>query len=157
MRAGLKANASTLSLKNRKINKYDTILKRQATNVKIFIGTVKRTDKYFEIYFIAYVLKGKDKHIKIKIAISLNKLLVKYRQAQMGKADLKDNQASYNQIALNADLRKATVSDIFNAKSTPSSSTLILVVQAMGFSLTDFAQTFDSVNDFEILSFKMNL
>ena len=84
-----------------------------------------------------------EEHIKIKIAISLRKLLK--------HSDGKSIVGSYNKIALNADIRKGTVSDTFNAKSMPSFSTLLLIVNAMGFTLSDFAKEYDLIKDFEQL------
>lgn len=94
-----------------------------------------------------------EEHIKIKIAISLNKLL--QSNEKLRKLENEDSMArSYGKIALSADIRKATVSDTFNAKSTPSSLTLILIIEAMGFSLLDFANIYGSIKESEILSFK---
>jgi len=94
-----------------------------------------------------------EEHLKIRIAISLNKLLESNEKLRQGGNE--DSMASsYGKIALNADIRKATVSDTFNAKSTPSSATLILIIEAMGFSLLDFAKIFDSIKDSELLNFK---
>lgn len=39
-------------------------------------------------------------------------------------------------------MRKATVSDTFNAKTIPSSSALILILDAMGNSISDFAKKY---------------
>lgn len=64
-----------------------------------------------------------EQNIKIKIAISLRTLLEesKFRTLNDGKnASIGD---SYNTIALNAEIRKATVTSIFNAKSSPNSIT----------------------------------
>jgi len=93
-----------------------------------------------------------EEHIKIRVAISLGKLLESNGKFRQGSED--SMATSYGKISLNADIRKATVSDTFNAKSTPSSSTLILIVEAMGFSLLDFAKIYESVKDSEILTFK---
>ncbi|MFL1012597.1 hypothetical protein [Flavisericum labens] len=91
--------------------------------------------------------------IKIKIAISLNKLL-KARKVSVQDEDGKDNTPdTYNKIALFSDLRKATVSDTFNAKSIPSSATLILIVEAMGFDLIEFSKVYCSIKENEISDF----
>jgi hypothetical protein len=84
--------------------------------------------------------------IKIKIAISLRRLLV-----QKGIAvDVN----SYHDIAVAADLRKATVSDAFNANKASKGITIFLIVKAMGFSIVDFAKIYESVLDSEITQFK---
>lgn len=94
--------------------------------------------------------------INIKIAISLNKLLQfskKFRPFGDTKEEIVE---SYNAIALEADIRKATVSDTFNAKSKlgPNSTTVILIVEAMGYKLSDFANQYDSITEVEIANFK---
>ncbi|HET8855414.1 MAG TPA: helix-turn-helix transcriptional regulator, partial [Salinimicrobium sp.] len=60
---------------------------------------------------------------------------------------------SYNHIALNAEVRKATVSDTFNGKSIPKTATLILMVEAMGYKLSDFAKEYDSISESSIKEF----
>jgi hypothetical protein len=95
------------------------------------------------------VKKDIEENIKFKIAISLRKLL------QSNGKDLVPQ--SYNDIADVAEIRKATVSDTFNAKSIPSSSTLILILKAMGNSFCDFENIFDTLQDSDILAFKRGL
>ena len=94
---------------------------------------------------IAFVKKETDDYTKLKIAISLRRLLE-------SNGDLPIMQ-SYNKIALTAYIRKATVSDTFNAKSIPNSLTLFLIIEAMGFSLTDFSKIYDSIEDSDIKLF----
>jgi len=94
-------------------------------------------------------------YINIKIAITLNKLLIQINKThQLNNSD-EEVINSYNQIALEAGIRKATVSDTFNAKSKsgPNSTTVILIIEAMGYSLLDFAKIYDSVTDIEIKNF----
>ncbi|MEZ0184650.1 hypothetical protein ACHRVK_18800 [Flavobacterium plurextorum] len=93
--------------------------------------------------------KETDENIKLRIAISLRRLL-----ESIGEAPIPQ---SYNKIALTAYIRKATVSDTFNAKSIPNSLTLFLIVESMGFSLTDFAKVYDSIDNSEINIFKKAL
>ena len=95
-----------------------------------------------------------QENIKIKIAISLRTLLekVKWSPNKHGKdVDIGD---SHNTIGLNAGIRKATVTDIFNAVSCPNSSTLILIIEAMGFKSGDFSEIYDSLTEAEIKDFK---
>jgi DNA-binding phage protein len=112
-------------------------------------GTSKRTDILFKLLLIAFVKKDLEEHIKVKIVISLHKLL-----QSNGKDAVTQ---SYNDIANAADIRKATVSDTFNGKSSPNSSTLILILKAMGYSLSDFAHIYDTIKDSEVLAFKRGL
>lgn len=93
----------------------------------------------------------------IKIAISLNKLLVASRIYKQIDNKLDQIATSYNKIALYADIRKATVSDTFNSNSIPKTTTLILIVEAMGYKLYDFAKIYDSITNGEILEFRKSL
>ncbi len=92
-------------------------------------------------------------HIRFKIAISLNKLIITSKDFGQEGDNIDEIAKSYNQIALNADIRKATVSDTFNAKSVPSTTTLILIIEAMGYKLNDFAKIYDLVTDDDIDKF----
>lgn len=98
---------------------------------------------------IAFVKKETDEYIKLRIAISLRRLLQSIGQDPVTQ--------SYNKIAVSAYIRKATVSDTFNAKSIPNSLTLFLIVEAMGFSVTDFAKVYDSIENSDLLIFKNTL
>ncbi|OXA93135.1 hypothetical protein [Flavobacterium hercynium] len=98
---------------------------------------------------IAFVKKETDENIKLKIAFSLRKLLATIEEHPVAQ--------SYNKIAVTAYMRKATVSDIFNAKSIPNSLTLFLIIEAMGFSLIDFAKVYDSIQNSDLLEFKKKI
>lgn len=97
-------------------------------------------------------------NINIQIAISLKRLLDTNRNIFPNKGSDSDEEIirSYNEIALQADIRKATVSDAFNAKSKsgPNATTLILIVESMGYNLNDFAVLYDSITEVEIAEFK---
>lgn len=95
-------------------------------------------------------------NINIKIAISLNKLLDASKNLSSSNKTEEEIIKSYNEIALQADIRKATVSDTFNAKSKsgPNSTTLILIIEAMGYKLLDFANLYDSITQTDIDNFK---
>lgn len=97
-----------------------------------------------------------EEQIRIKIAISLNKLLKTSKGRGLSEDSKVDIPDTYNKIALLADLRKATVSDTFNAKSTPNSATLILIVEAMGFDLIDFSNIYCSIVESELSDFMLN-
>ncbi len=92
-----------------------------------------------------------EENIKIKIAITLNKLLVSNKAK---KQEDETEAKSYNQIALIADIRKATVSNVFNGKSIPNSVTLISIIEALGYGLQDFAVVYDSIKYSKIEKFK---
>lgn len=95
---------------------------------------------------IAVVKKETDDNTIFKISISLRKLL-----ESNGNLPIKQ---SYDKIATIANIRKATVSNTFNAKSVPNSLTLFLIIEAMGFSLMDFSKVYDSIATSDIALFK---
>jgi|SRR5690606_4618141 len=92
--------------------------------------------------------------IKIKIAISLRKLLNRNKSMFSSKENRKDIVDSYDKISMNADIRKATVSSAFNGETRTSMTTLILIIEAMEYNLKDFAEVYEKVTDKEIDSFK---
>ncbi|HNP68761.1 MAG TPA: hypothetical protein PKH16_12715 [Aequorivita sp.] len=93
-------------------------------------------------------------NIPIKIAIALSRLLEKNKALQPNTNNESKNADSYNKICLNSGLRKATVSDIFNAKSSNvRASTLILVIKGMNYTFQDFAIIYDSLNKDDIKVF----
>ncbi|SFC85665.1 hypothetical protein SAMN04487907_1102 [Zunongwangia mangrovi] len=97
-------------------------------------------------------------HIKLRTSLALNKLLL---QSKLYKdLDFDDTikfAKSYSKISTNADLRKATVSDNFNAKSNVRFSTLISIVEGMGFTLVEFAEVYNSIKKTEIDQFAKGL
>lgn len=99
------------------------------------------------------LLEGLD----IKIAISLNKLLTASKIFQQIDEKQDNIATSYNKIALYADVRKATVSDTFNANTIPRTTTLILIIEAMGYKLYDFAKIYETITEAEMIKFKNTL
>lgn len=92
--------------------------------------------------------KNSDIYIKIKVAISLKKLLTDNDSSGNTTAN------SYGKVSNNAEIRKATVTNTLNAKSLPDTRTLIIIIEAMGYSLSDFAKVYESVDDAEINIFE---
>ncbi|TRW23626.1 hypothetical protein FMM05_13275 [Flavobacterium zepuense] len=135
-------------MKNRKINKFDTVYHSTEPNILKFIGTPKRTDKFIQKLLIAVVKEELEENIKLKTAASLRKLI--------NCEDIAVLSDSYNKIALAIGMRKGTVSDTFNANSKPSSSTLFMIINAMGYSLSDFAKVYESLTDVEVKEFKVS-
>ena len=97
------------------------------------------------------------KDIRIKIAISLNKLLSDSKIISQDIINEENIGISYNEIALNAEMRKATVSDIFNAHKSANTSTLLRIIYAMGYNLSDFSIKYDKITDLEIKNFKVHI
>ncbi|MBC73026.1 MAG: hypothetical protein CMH47_12320 [Muricauda sp.] len=94
-----------------------------------------------------------EENIKIKIAISLRILLDKSKWNTQTKGKDDSIGDSHNTIALNAYIRKATVTKILNAKSNPKSTTLILIIEAMGFKWSDFSKIYDSLEKSDVEDF----
>lgn len=95
------------------------------------------------------------KDIKIKIAISLNKLLDDSKTISQETTNEESIGISYNEIALNAEMRKATVSDIFNAHKSANTSTLFRIIFAMGYNLSDFSKKYDTITELDVKNFKV--
>ena len=100
--------------------------------------------------------KAIEDNIKFKIAISLKILLEKRKNNSINIIKEDSLGVSYNTIALNADIRKATVSNIFNANTSPNSITLVLIIEAMGYNLIDFSKIYDSIKEKDIQNFIKN-
>lgn len=104
--------------------------------------------------FNCIVKKINEENIKLKTAISLRRLLESNKNYPHNENDIDAIVKSYGKISDEGDIRKATVSNILNAKTVAKSTTLILILEAMGFSLTDFAKTYYSINESDIVAFK---
>ncbi|PZD76447.1 hypothetical protein [Mesonia sp. K7] len=88
--------------------------------------------------------------IKYRVAITLNILLEKNKLLKgKGKPP-----SSYNQIALDAHVRKATVSNTFNAKTAPNVTTLIMIIEAMQYGLKDFSEIYNSISDNDLKKYR---
>ena len=95
-----------------------------------------------------------EEDILIRIAVTLNKLLEANRNLNNSVKNDPVRARSYNQIALNAEIRKATVSNIFNAHTSPQVVTLFSIIEAMGFTLKDFAEIYQNLTSSDTREFK---
>lgn len=95
-----------------------------------------------------------QENIKIKIAISLNALANYTKENLQNNTSGKKPHISYSEIADSCNMRKATVSDIFNANKTANSFTLFSIIKAMGYELIDFAKVYDRITNRDIINFK---
>ncbi len=70
--------------------------------------------------------------------------------------EVRDNKVvySYHGVASSALLRKATINDTLNGITSPKATTLISIVEAMEFTMTDFGKVFDSISEEEILAYQ---
>lgn len=91
---------------------------------------------------------------KIKIIITLKRLLERAKNLQK---ELKDNKViySYHGVASNALLRKATINDTLNGLTSPKATTLISIIEAMGFTMKDFGDEYDKITEKDIEEFKV--
>ena len=123
------------------------------SNIAILIGTPKRNYKYFILSVLALVEETQET-IKIKIALSLNKLAEFSKKKMQNDSYMERLNTSYSEIADSSNIRKATVSDIFNANKSANSFTLIRIIRSMGYQVTDFGSQYDKITDEEIINFK---
>ena len=94
--------------------------------------------------------------IKIKAAISLRTLLKRNKDHLKKVKDDKDIVDSYEKIAIAADIRKATVTLAFSGVTRTAMTTVVLIVEAMGFSIKDYSDVYEIITDQEISTFKEN-
>jgi hypothetical protein len=62
-----------------------------------------------------------------------------------------------NQLFDTIQRRPATISDIFNAKSTPNGLTIVQILEGLGKSYSDFPNCFDNFTKSELNKFKNSL
>lgn len=92
--------------------------------------------------------------IKIKIAISLRTLLKQNKEYSRKKEKSEEITDSYDKIAVNADIRKATVTLAFNGVTRTAMTTIILIVEAMGYTLRDFSKIYSEITNKQISDFR---
>lgn len=99
--------------------------------------------------------KGEE-YIKIKIALTLRVLHNRNKDQNKGIIDSKEQINSYEKIALNSsnDMRKATVTSAFDGHTRSAMTTVILIIESMGYTLNQFAEEYDKITDEKIIIFK---
>lgn len=99
--------------------------------------------------------KSED-YIKIKIAIALRVLHNRNKDKNKGVTDSKEHINSYEKIALNSnnDMRKATVTSAFDGHTRSAMTTVILIIESMGYTISHFAEEYDKISDEQISIFK---
>lgn len=98
--------------------------------------------------------KQEEENIKIKIAISLRTLLKMNKNYSQKFENEKDIVDSYEKISIAADIRKATVTHSFSGFARTSMTTVILIIEAMGYKLPDFTKIYSELTDKHIDDFK---
>lgn len=98
--------------------------------------------------------KSDEEVIKIQIAISLRTLLQYNKEYARKKEKYVEIIDSYEKIALNADIRKATVTSAFNGSTRTAMTTVIIIIEAMGFTLNDFSKIYSEIDSKQISDFR---
>lgn len=98
--------------------------------------------------------KSDEEVIKIQIAISLRTLLQYNKEYALKKEKYEEIIDSYEKIALNADIRKATVTSAFNGSTRTAMTTVIIIIEAMGFTLNDFSKIYSEIDSKQISDFR---
>lgn len=101
--------------------------------------------------------KQEEEIIKIKVAISLRNLLNNNKDYSQKTGDKKDIVDSHEKISIAADIRKATVTDAFSGMKKSTMVTIILIVEAMGFSLKEYGAEYNKITIEQINTFKQNI
>ncbi len=94
----------------------------------------------------------------LKTAIVLTNFLNEAKENGSSHARIANNKEylinSLGKIALETGLKIHTVSDMFKAKRSARIPTLILVIDSLGKSMTDFGKAYDKISDSDIQKFK---
>ncbi len=104
------------------------------------------------------MVENHESNTLVKTSVTLNKFLEEAKTKGSSHARISNNKEyhvnSIRKIALEAELEVNTVASIFNGKRVAKFPTLLLIIQALGKSLTEFARAFDRVTDSDIQKFK---
>src|SRR5690625_932324 len=92
------------------------------------------------------------RHSHLKVILTLRKLLLLNKEIQMGKTNsVLEPPATYRNIYYNSDIREATISDTFNGKTLPTITTLLVIIDRMGYTLKEFTDIYDKITEEEVL------
>lgn len=100
-----------------------------------------------------------EEYIKIKIALALRVLHNRNKENYKVKPDSKDDVSSYEKIALNSaiDIRKATITSAFDGTTRSAMTTIILIIESMGYSLIQFSEEYYKITAEDISKFKREI
>ncbi len=101
--------------------------------------------------------KQEEEIIKIKSAISLRNLLQKNKDYSRKSGNNKEIVDSHEKISIVADIRKATVTDAFSGVTRTAMTTIVLIVEAMGFNLKEYGEEYDKITLQQINTFKQSI
>ncbi|WDF45381.1 hypothetical protein PQ459_10780 [Chryseobacterium sp. KACC 21268] len=102
------------------------------------------------------MIKESEKIVIIKTAITLRKIL-SINKISSAKADSSvDIVNSYDKISANSnsELTKATVNSAFSGKKRSTMATIVLIVESMGYTMTDFAEIYDKLSEKHVTKFR---
>lgn len=90
--------------------------------------------------------------------ITLRKLLAFNKKAQSkDNYNVIEQPATYRNIYYNSDIRETTISDTFNGKTLPTITTLLVLIESMGYNLKEFTEVFDEITEEEINELDKNI
>ncbi|OJW80273.1 MAG: hypothetical protein BGO69_05425 [Bacteroidetes bacterium 46-16] len=106
----------------------------------------------------------KDKHIgkeqllgQLKVGLAFKKLMEENERLKTEGRGKPTLITSLGQLSSAADLRKATLSDLFTGNSNPKISTINVVLSALGKTFTDFARYMDAITESEAWNYHKEL
>lgn len=104
------------------------------------------------------MVENPEIEVLIKTAIVLNKFLKEAKDKGSSHSRIANNKDylinSFGKIALETGLKIHTVSDIFRAKRSARIPTLVLVIDSLGKSMTEFGKAYEKISDSDIQKFK---
>lgn len=105
------------------------------------------------------MIKKVEKIIIIKVAIALRTLLDRNKNFPQVLNDNENIINSYEKISNNSssDLTKATVNAAFSGRKRSAMTTIVLIVESMGFTMLDFSKQYSNITNEEILEFQKNI
>lgn len=105
---------------------------------------------------IASMIKESEKIIIIKTAVTLRKMLSNNKILPVKADGSSDIVNSYDKIAANSnsELTKATVNSAFSGKKRSTMATIVLIVESMGYKITDFAEIYDRLSEKDVIKFR---
>ncbi|WP_294214573.1 hypothetical protein [uncultured Chryseobacterium sp.] len=105
------------------------------------------------------MIKSAEKIIIVKVAITLRLLLDRNKNFPQTLSENENIINSYEKISNNSssDLTKATVNAAFSGKKRSAMTTVVLIVESMGFTMIDFSEQYSQITDGQILDFQNNI
>lgn len=105
------------------------------------------------------MIKSVEKIIIVKVAITLRLLLDRNKNFLQTLSENENIINSYEKISNNSssDLTKATVNAAFSGKKRSAMTTVVLIVESMGFTMIDFSEQYSQITDGQIQDFQNNI